>query len=190
MNDPRNAQASGVKLVPDHNLGHAGERTMRERFPSRNQWGDESLTKMMNPVIPQGMANFINAQPFFFLATASAEGHCDASFRGQEYDAEGRPLPALLVLSEDHLIFPDYPGNGLYNSLGNILVNPHVGILIVDFERQSRLQLNGIAEIKPANADMNAVWPLAQSIVVVKVEQVYSNCSKRVPKMTMRVGGG
>lgn len=172
-------------MSTENPLGHDGELQMRRTFASRYQWDEADLRQMMRPSISPGLASFIEAQPFFFIATADAEGHCDASFRGREYTAGGIPLPAAKVLDEGRLMFPDFPGNGLYNSLGNITVNPQIGMLFIDFTRQRRARVNGKAEIIPATPDVKAVWPLAQAVVMVTVEQAYGNCPARIPRLTM-----
>ncbi|MCL5059351.1 MAG: pyridoxamine 5'-phosphate oxidase family protein [Candidatus Thermoplasmatota archaeon] len=59
------------------------------------------------------------------IATADAAGYCDCSYRGRE--------TAGVAVDPTVLVFPDYPGNGLFNSLGNVLVNPHIGLLFIDF---------------------------------------------------------
>ena len=170
-------------MTPDNPLGHDGELAMRQRFPSHYHWDEPTLRQMMRPVIAPSLAVFIEAQPFFFIATADAEGHCDSSFRGREHTASGEPLPAVKVLDERHLMFPDFPGNGLYNSLGNITVNPHIGLLFIDFTRQRRARVNGTAQIIPATPEVREVWPLAQAAVVVTVEQAYGNCAARIPRL-------
>ncbi|MER0236730.1 pyridoxamine 5'-phosphate oxidase family protein [Fulvimarina sp. MAC8] len=172
-----------VEPIPDNALGHSGELDMREWFPSRYHWHESNLRAMMRPAISEPLAHFIEEQSMFFIATSNAEGHCDSSFRGCEHDASGEPLPAVRVVDPHHLLFPDYSGNGLYNSLGNILVNPHIGMLFIDFENQRRARVNGKARIERASADIKAVWPLAQAVVVVTVEQAYGNCQARIPRM-------
>lgn len=172
-----------LNLKSDIALGHPGELEMRRLYPSRYHWNDANLEAMMRPTISPSLGRFIEAQPFFFIATASAGGHCDASFRGREYNASGKPLPAVRVIDQHHLVFPDYSGNGLYNSLGNILSNPHIGMLFIDFEQQRRARVNGIAEISHADAEVLNVWPLAQAAVFVTVEQAYGNCPARIPRL-------
>lgn len=169
----------------DVKLGHEGELQMRSAFPSRYRWDRQSIGQMVRPAINPGLAEFIEAQPFFFIATSDAEGNCDASFRGREFTAGGVPLPAVKVLDESTLVFPDFPGNGLYNSLGNICVNPHIGMLFVDFTRQRRARVNGRAEIVPADREIRSIWPLAQGAVKVTVEQAYGNCPARIPRLVM-----
>lgn len=92
-------------------------------------------------------------------------------------------LPVCKVIDTKTLIFPDYSGNGLYNSLGNILRNPHIGMVFVDFSRLSRARVNGRASIKEPTAEILSIWPKAQAYVQVDVEQVYGNCPARIPRM-------
>lgn len=169
-------------------LGHVGELEMRASFPSSYQWDARSLAGMMRPVLSPAFARFIEAQPFFFIGTADADGMCDCSFRGREYRADGTALPALKVMNERKVVFPDFPGNGLYNSLGNLRVNPGIGMLFMDFERQRRVRLNGRATIRRADETVRAIWPLAQASITVEVVQAYGNCSARIPRMTMIAG--
>lgn len=77
----------------------------------------------------------------FFLATSHPERGADASHRGGPPGFVQRRGP-------DELVWPDYPGNNMFNSLGNLLVNPHCGLLFVDFETGATLQLNGRAEVR------------------------------------------
>lgn len=167
---------------PDSPLGHRGELELRAELPSRYKWDETNLPRMMRPTLSASFARFIESQPFFFIATSNAEGHCDASFRGRDYDASG-PLPALQAIDERTLIFPDFPGNGLYNSLGNIRVNPHIGMLFMDFERQRRVRLNGRAAMRAPSPRERSLWPGAQAIVEVTVEQAFGNCNARIPRM-------
>jgi len=55
------------------------------------------------------------------------------------------------VLDASWLAFPNYDGNGKYQSMGNLLKNPHVGMLFSDFEQGRRLRLQGIATIQEAD---------------------------------------
>lgn len=170
-------------ITQDDPIGHDGELVMRELFPSRYQWNENSLRSMINSFIPIHLSRFIESQPFFFISTANAQGHCDCSFRGQELDINGDPLPALKVLDQHHLVFPDFPGNGLYNSLGNIHTNPHIGMLFMDFSRQQRARINGLAQVKQLSHELQELWPTAQCGILVTVEQVYGNCPARIPRL-------
>ena len=83
---------------------------------------------------------WITAADTFFIASYHPEAGADASHRG------GNP-GFVRILSDSALIFPDYAGNTMFNTLGNIAANPRAGLLFVDFERGSTLQLTGSATI-------------------------------------------
>jgi predicted pyridoxine 5'-phosphate oxidase superfamily flavin-nucleotide-binding protein len=164
---------------------HEGEREAQRRFGAEGVWDEAGLDAMFRGTIPAKLAAYLEALPFFFIATADALGKCDCSFRGREHDASGKPYPLLKVLNGRSLVFPDYAGNKLYNSLGNILVNGHIGMLFVDFGSRIRFRINGRAEIVEDRAAHADLWPLARRYVRVTVEQAYGNCKARIPRMVM-----
>jgi hypothetical protein len=76
----------------------------------------------------------------FFVGSSSPAGDMDASHRGGP--------PGFVTLQDDQtLIIPDYPGNSMFNTLGNLYVNPAAGIIFIDFERHLNFQLSGSAEV-------------------------------------------
>jgi hypothetical protein len=83
---------------------------------------------------------WIAAADTFFIASAHPEGGADASHRG------GRPR-FVRVTGDRTLSFPDYPGNNMFNTLGNLAGNPRAGLLFVDFERGDLLQITGRARL-------------------------------------------
>ncbi len=100
----------------------------------------------------------------FFIASYHPEGGADASHRGG--------YPGFIHVENDtDLIFPDYAGNNMFNTLGNISVNPHIGLLFIDFERGSTLQLTGRANII-WNAERVAEIVGAERLVAFQIEQV------------------
>ncbi len=119
---------------------------------------------------------FIERMDMFFLATADAEGRPQCSYKG------GAP-GFVQVIDERTLQFPNYDGNGMFLSAGNIAVNPHVGMLFIDFvaARPSRLRVNGIASIEQrASSDVGA-----QFVVRVRVREVFPNCPRYIHRMAL-----
>lgn len=152
----------------------SGEQVLRERFGTTVQ-AAKLEQRLVSSTITFLFKMYIEASDFFFLATANGKGETDCSFRGGE--------PGFVqVVDEQTLLFPDYAGNGLYQSLGNLLENPHIGMLFIDFEKAQRLRINGTASISFEEADL-ARFPGALSVAVVKVREVYTNCSRRIPKL-------
>lgn len=120
---------------------------------------------------------FIERQAMFFIATADAQGRPDCSYKGG--------LPGFVrVLDERTLAVPDYDGNGMYRTWGNVLVNPQVGLLFVDFERTKRLRVNGSARIDESDPLLGE-HPGAVFIVRITAERIFPNCPRYLHKMQL-----
>ncbi len=118
--------------------------------------------------------DFIERRDMFFLATADAEGRPNCSYKGGD--------PGFVrVLDESTIVFPNYDGNGMFLSFGNARMNPHVGLLFIDFEAGKRIRVNGTASIEPADGG-RAAYPQAQFIVRVTVREVFPNCPRYIHK--------
>ncbi|HET9694626.1 MAG TPA: pyridoxamine 5'-phosphate oxidase family protein [Steroidobacteraceae bacterium] len=119
---------------------------------------------------------FIERCSMFFLATADAEGRPDCSYKGG--------LPGFVrVVDERTLAFPDYDGNGMYRSLGNVLANPHVGMLFIDFEKPKRLRVNGTAAVS-AEDPLAAQFPGAVYVVRIQATRIFPNCPRYIHRMS------
>jgi uncharacterized protein len=88
-----------------------------------------------------GQTELVRAADTAFVASVHGERGADASHRG------GRP--GFLEVGDDgrRVLLPDYSGNRMFQTLGNLTVDPRIGMLIVDWETGRTLQLSGIAEI-------------------------------------------
>jgi hypothetical protein len=72
----------------------------------------------------------------------------------------------------------------MFKSLGNIAVNPHVGLLFIDFEKPRRLRVNGTATIS-RDDPLLARTVGAQLIVRMRAEAIFPNCPRYIPKMQL-----
>jgi hypothetical protein len=88
------------------------------------------------------------------------------------------------VIDERTLAFPDYDGNGMFRSMGNLVMNPRVGLLFVDFQRPRRIRVNGIANLHRDDS-LLASFPGAQLIVRVRAERIFSNCPRYIHRMQL-----
>src|ERR1700736_6125503 len=126
--------------MPASVMYHDGNRQLQDRFDSR-RISDRLEEKLTRREFSADDKAFIEELPYFFLATADAEGRPDCSFKGG-------PPGFVRVTGPSELAFPDYEGNGMFKSLGNLAVNPHVGLLFIDLhERPRRLRVNGTARV-------------------------------------------
>ena len=150
---------------------NGGSRSLQDRYDTR-ALADRIDDLLVHDTISAADRAFIEARDMFFLATADAEGRPTCSYKGGE--------PGFVqVLDGRTVAFPNYDGNGMYLSTGNVIVNPNVGMLFIDFEQGHRMRLDGEARIDledPLIAD----YPEAQFIVRVTARNVYPNCPRYI----------
>ena len=162
--------------MTDIAMYHEGSRRLQDRFATR-RLADRLVEVVAHTAFTDADRAFIESRPMFFLATADAEGRPDCSYKG------GRP-GFVRVVEPGTLAFPSYDGNGMFKSLGNILANPHVGLLFVDFESPKRLRVNGRASIReddPLRAELVG----AQLVVRVQAEAIFPNCPRYIHTMQL-----
>ena len=155
---------------------HEGMRQLQDRCDTR-LLADRLDEKLSRTAFTVDDRAFIESRPLFFLATADAAGHPDCSYKG------GAP-GFVRVTAGDELAFPSYDGNGMFRSLGNVLVNPAVALLFIDFERPNRLRVNGSARVAEADP-LLADYPGAQFIVRVHAARIFPNCPRYIHRMTV-----
>ena len=126
--------------MSDSVMFHDGNRRLQDEFDSR-RIADRLEEKLTRTAFTEVDRAFIEGLPFFFLATADDRGRADCSFKGG--------MPGFVrVVGASELAFPDYDGNGMFKSLGNVLVNPEVGLLFIEWApSRRRLRVNGTATV-------------------------------------------
>lgn len=150
---------------------HKGSRALQERFDTI-RIADRIDQKWVSAVISPNDRAFIERADMFFLATADDQGRPSCSYKGGD--------PGFVRVVDDRTIaFPIYDGNGMYFSAGNILVNPEVGLLFIDFEQGHRTRLEGSATIDEHD-ELMALYPEAQFIVRVRARRVFPNCPRYI----------
>jgi len=149
-----------------------GHRALQDRFGSR-ALADRLTQVTVKDAIEPWQRAVIERAPFLWLATADAEGWPDVSYKG------GRP--GFVRVAEDgrSLAFPSYDGNGMYRSLGNIAVNPQVGLLFMEFERPKRVRLKGLATLVD-DPEVVGAWEGAELVVRVEVDRSFPNCPRYI----------
>jgi len=153
---------------------HAGMRRLQDRFDTR-RLADRLDEKLGRTAFTAEDRQFIESRSLFFLATADAEGRPDCSYKG------GAP-GFVRVTGDDELAFPSYDGNGMFRSLGNVLANPAVALLFIDFERPNRLRVNGRASIAEQDPLLES-FAGAQLIVRLRAERIFPNCPRYIHRM-------
>jgi predicted pyridoxine 5'-phosphate oxidase superfamily flavin-nucleotide-binding protein len=152
---------------------HGGSRMLQDRFDTR-RLADRIESKLVSDRIGPDERCLIELVDMFFLATADAAGQPSCSYKGGD--------PGFVkVIDESTVAFPNYDGNGMYLSMGNIVRNANVGMLFIDFERQCRLRLNGTASLGE-NDPLMEEYPGAQFVIRVRVRELFPNCPRYIHK--------
>ncbi|MET8426414.1 pyridoxamine 5'-phosphate oxidase family protein [Nocardia sp. NPDC004860] len=170
--------------MPGIRNGSDGERELQERYGTEER-AQRFYSDQVRDRLNTHMIDFIRRMDMAFIATSDKHGECDASFRAGK-------AGFLHVIDDRTVAYPEYRGNGVMASLGNILENPHVGILMIDFVHDLiGLHLNGIARIVD-DALMRRCVPdlpadtrgrIPERWVVVDVEEAYIHCRKHIPHL-------
>ncbi|MEX2974018.1 pyridoxamine 5'-phosphate oxidase family protein [Streptomyces sp. C184] len=172
-------------MVQQERPGSDGEHLVQQRLGTTERadrfYGDQVLDHLN-----VRMQEFVARQEMFFLATADRHGECDSTFRAG-------PPGFVQVLDARTLAYPEYRGNGVMASIGNMSENPRLGILMIDFTRDRiGLHINGRARVvmddeMRAHHDGLPVDPIpgrrAQLWVTVEVEEAYIHCAKHIPHL-------
>lgn len=99
--------------------GSKGEHKLQKKLKTEKRASAFYNTQLLNLLNPE-MCRFIAQQEFVFISTSDSNGECDASFRAGD-------AGFVEVLDEKTLVFPEYRGNGVLASMGNISENPPIG---------------------------------------------------------------
>ncbi|HEX3975698.1 MAG TPA: pyridoxamine 5'-phosphate oxidase family protein [Solirubrobacteraceae bacterium] len=182
-----------MEVSNGHRPGSTGEHALQDRYGTFKRaaaFYDKQMLDHVNPL----MREYLARQEMVFISTSDAHGECDASFRAG-------PPGFVRVLDQYTVIYPEYKGNGVMASLGNMAENPHVGMLFVDFFHSGvGLHINGRAHIVEHRAveaflpmllrssGVETLWDVVadrkktpERWVVVQIIEAYIHCSKHIP---------
>ncbi len=164
-------------MMNDSRLYHDGSRELQDRFDTR-RIADRLERVDLHDAFTEAEREMIESAPMFFLSTVDADGFPDVSYKGG--------IPGFVrVVGESTLAFPNYDGNGMYKSLGNVLVNPKVGLLFIRWtDRPKKLRIQGRASLNYEDPLMEDL-PGAQLIVRVEVERIFDNCPRYLHRMVL-----
>ncbi len=162
-------------MDPD-TIYHEGNRRLQDAFDSRRI--SDRLTQLTRTAFTEADKTYIESAIYFFIATADAEGRPTCSFKGG-------PPGFVRITGPSELAFPDYDGNGMFKSLGNVTVNPNVGLLFIALHgRPQRLRIEGTATIS-RDDPLLAHTVGAQLVVRVTARAIYPNCPRYIPTLEL-----
>lgn len=153
-------------------------RTMQEAFGTRD------LADRLDQIIVSGEVaddakNFIESRDMFFLTTVDHRGYPTCSYKG------GNP-GFIKVLDNKTIAFPNFDGNGMFLSMGNMTANNKIGLLFIDFETPHRIRIHGTASID-RNDPLLTEFHGSNLVVRVAVTEIFINCPRYIHKY-QRIG--
>ncbi len=118
--------------------------------------------------------DYITSRDYFFLSSVSSKGEPTVSYKGGD-------VGFVKVLSNNRLIFPNYDGNGMWFSLGNIDETAKVGMLFMDMVTPWRIRVQGTAKLS-RDPELVDQFPGANMVIDVHVDSVFQNCARYIHK--------
>jgi len=150
----------------------SSSRVLQDRFDTR-RLADRLSEVTVHHAFTEADRAFIEARDMFFLATVDERGQPTCSYKGGD--------PGFVsVVDDTTLAFPNYDGNGMYLSMGNVSQTSRVGMLFIDFTAQRRMRVEGEAELVFEEHPLLERHPECQFIVLVRTDMVYPNCPRYV----------
>ncbi|GFM95335.1 hydrolase [Streptomyces fulvorobeus] len=172
-------------MTPPDVTPSRGERLLQSHLGTGER-ADAFYDRQVHAHLTSAMREFIGRQSMVFLSTADSRGHCDATFRAG-------PPGFVMVLDDGTLAYPEYRGNGVLASAGNITENPHIGLLFMDFTHDHiGLHVNGAARLV-TDQDMQTTHPWIPADTapgrrpvlwtLITIHEAYVHCSKHIPHL-------
>lgn len=151
----------------------SSSRALQDKFDTRRLADRLAEVKVRDRLTLEDR-QFIERMDMFFLATVDGEGQPTCSYKGGD--------PGFVTIVDDHtLAFPNYDGNGMYLSMGNLTETRGVGMLFIDFELQRRMRIDGTAKVAMDDPLLER-YPEAQFVVRVAARRIYPNCPRYIHK--------
>ncbi len=157
-------------LSVDQSFGNCPQY-ITERSWRRAEPGARPARVRRRAALSRRQQRLIERADTFFIATGYREGRSDSETFGMDASHRGGTPGFVQVRDGRRLVFPDYAGNNHFNTIGNLLLDPRVGILFVDFERGDLLQLTGRARIDWDSPEVER-FAGARRLVHVEIEEV------------------
>lgn len=167
LNGNAELRPNGIRLRTEEVFGNCQKYIQGREWMITQGTPKPSVNAHHAKALGTGQKHWIEAADTFFVATANPAGGADASHRG------GQP-GFVRVVDDNTLVWPDYSGNGMFQTLGNLALNPRAGLLFVDFERGGISQLTGHADI---------IWDEARAADFTGAERLVEFHVERVIEM-------
>jgi len=163
------SNSDGISVRVDQSFGNCPQ------YISARQWVDAPADETPSPVrqskqLSPELQRLVTTADTLFLASGH-QGSASIQSNGMDASHRGGPAGFVQVVSAERLLLPDYAGNKFFNTIGNLVSDPGLGLLFVDFESGSMLQVSGQAEIDWDSENLKN-FPGAQRLIGIDIEAV------------------
>ncbi len=147
-----------------------------------NHW----LTTMHTTSLTEKRIQFIESLPYFFFATSHTNGQPNINIKSTNNKQ------IFHVIDNKTLIFPDYFGNGILHGIGDIISNPQIAILLIDFKSNKRLKINGTATILDDKKSLQLYTKTYSDtniarVIQVNINYIIENCSQYISRVKRHI---
>ncbi|MBO0767460.1 MAG: pyridoxamine 5'-phosphate oxidase family protein [Solirubrobacterales bacterium] len=164
LNGTAHSSPDGLRVQLREVFGNCPKYIQR-RYPRALTDPDTPAGGRISDRLDNGQRALLASADTFFVASRHRERGDDASHRG------GRPGFVQVATDGRSLTFPDYQGNNMFQTLGNLSVDPAIGLLFIGWDTGRTVQLTGSAQIVWDDSRL-AAWPKAQRLVDVSLAQI------------------
>ncbi|WP_459918816.1 FAD-binding oxidoreductase [Desulfocicer niacini] len=160
----------GFTIAVDQSYGNCPQ------YISKRIWhkADNNLKKTRvskHTRLDDHMKSWIARADTMFIASGYHQPHQEKNSSGMDVSHRGGPAGFVKIKSDSTLVLPDYAGNNLFNTIGNLVMDPRVGLLFVDFHHGSMLQISGNAEIDWDSSQIEK-HPGAKRLINIEIEHI------------------
>jgi len=148
------------------------QKAMQAKFESVPLAATVAEAIMADEIDIEMHAPFISSRDYFYLSTVNERGEPTVSYKGG-------PPGLVTVLDPKTVIFPNYDGNGMFLSMGNIDATAKIGMLFIDFETPNRIRVQATATVSDDDPELDR-YPGATLLVRATVDKVYLNCARLI----------
>lgn len=165
-----NSTEKGFTVAVDQSFGNCPQ------YISRRVWHKTDINPKKTNIslhtrLDESMKALIAKADSLFIASGYRKANQDDHSYGMDVSHRGGPAGFVKITSDTGLVLPDYAGNNLFNTIGNLVMDSRVGLLFVNFEHGGLLQLSGRAEIDWDSSEV-AKHPGAKRLINIEIERI------------------
>ncbi|WP_171208351.1 MULTISPECIES: pyridoxamine 5'-phosphate oxidase family protein [unclassified Ruegeria] len=160
--------------IPTHEEFYTDQQRKLQDAHGHTKLSHAVIQAIVRDQLEEYHIDYIESRDYFFLCTVTAQGEPTVSYKGG-------PVGFVKSLGDNRLVFPNYDGNGMWLSMGNIDAASKIGMLFMDFETPWRIRVQGEAKLSK-DPELMAHFPGCNMVAVVEVTRVFQNCARYIHK--------